>query len=245
MGNNRNPKWLKAKAELGIDDTSTGLLPPPMDNEVRGLERLDQNHKPSSSRPASKHLPTAHSEHVNDDELVDIVEGNIDRDAFPEVAPNEPLPMDEDATADLFMNDDEDGQILDNQIYASVKVECVALLPHLTVLSGGQMRKDGGGRLNAYKAASVEPAAAEAAEYVYAWLTHGSTLRSILKFLSKGGVFYTAFANEKLTRAYIVGNKVTEEDFMKLCLHRLSNPEPADESLSADRVTDWARVKAG
>ena len=35
--NNRNPKWLKAKTELGIDDTSTGLPPPPMDNEVLSL----------------------------------------------------------------------------------------------------------------------------------------------------------------------------------------------------------------
>ena len=66
-----------------------------------------------------------------------------------------------------------------------------------------------------------------------------------MKFLAKGGVFYTAFANDKLNRAYIVGKKVTEEDFMKLCLHRLSNPEPADEALSVDRVTDWAKVKAG
>ena len=67
----------------------------------------------------------------------------------------------------------------------------------------------------------------------------------MLKFLSKGGVFYTAFANEKLTRAYIVGENVTEEDFMKLCLHRLSNPELADDSLSADRVTKWSKLKAG
>ena len=67
----------------------------------------------------------------------------------------------------------------------------------------------------------------------------------MLKFLAKGGLFYTAFANEKLARAYIFGKKVTEEDFMKLYLHRLSNSEPADESPSADRVTDWAKVKTG
>ena len=92
----------------------------------------------------------------------------------------------------------------------------------------------------------MDPIAAKAsAKYVYAWLHAESTLRSILKFLAKGGCFYTAFANEKLTRAYIVGNKVTDEDFMKLCLHRLSPPESTDESLSADRVTDWARVKSG
>ena len=143
-----------------------------------------------------------------------------------------------------FMNDDEAGQILDGKIYANVKVECVALLPHLTVLSGGQMRKDGGGRLNAYKAASVDPITAEAAsKYVYAWLTTPSDLRSILKFLSKGGVFYTAFANEKLTRAYIVGENVKQSDFIALCLHRLSSPASADASASADRVADWAKMK--
>ena len=106
------------------------------------------------------------------------------------------------------------------------------------------MRKDGGGKLNAYKAASVEPAAAEAAaKYVYAWLTTPSDLRSILKFLSKGGVFYTAFANEKLTRAYIVGENVTQGDFTALCLHRLSSPPSTDASASADRVTDWTKMK--
>ena len=140
----------------------------------------------------------------------------------------------------------EAGQIFDGSIYKLLKAECEALEPHVTVLSGGQMRKEGGGKLNAYKAASVDPIAAKAsAKYIYEWLHKESTLRSILKFLAKGGVFYTAFANEKLTRAYIVGNTVTEEDFVKLCVHRLSNPEPADESLSADRVTDWAKVKAG
>ena len=67
-----------------------------------------------------------------------------------------------------------------------------------------------GGKLNAYKAVSVDPIAAKAsAKYIYERLHKESTLRSILKFLAKGGVFYTAFANEKLTRAYIVGEKVT------------------------------------
>ena len=145
-----------------------------------------------------------------------------------------------------IMDKNEAGQIFDGAIYKLLEVECAALLPHVTVLSGGQMRKDGGGKLNAYKAASVDPIAAKAsAKYVYAWLHAESTLRSILKFLAKGGCFYTAFANEKLTRAYIVGNKVTEDDFIKLCLHRLSSPESADDSPSADRVTDWAAVKAG
>jgi hypothetical protein len=143
-----------------------------------------------------------------------------------------------------IMDKNEAGQIFVGAIYKLLEVECAALLPHVTVLSGGQMRKDGGGRLNAYTAVAVDPIAAKAsAKYIYEWLHKESTLRAILKFLAKGGVFYTAFANEKLTRAYIVGNNVTEDDFVKLCLHRLSNPDPADESLSADRVTDWAKVK--
>ena len=143
-----------------------------------------------------------------------------------------------------LMDKNEAGQIIDGAIYKLLEAECAALEPHVTVLSGGQIRKEGGGKLNAYKAVYVDPSNATAcAKYIYAWLHGESTLRNVLKFLAKGGLFYTAFANEKLTRAYIVGNKVTEEDFIKLCLHRLSNPDPADESLSADRVTDWAKVK--
>ena len=143
-----------------------------------------------------------------------------------------------------LMDKNEAGQIIDGAIYKLLEAECSALEPHVTVLSGGQMRKDGGGRINAYKAVPVDPITAEAsAKYIYAWLHRDSTLRNILEFLAKGGVFYTAFANEKLTRAYIVGKNVTEEDFMKLCLHRLSNPEPVDASSSADRAIDWAKVK--
>ena len=103
------------------------------------------------------------------------------------------------------------------------------------------MRKEGGGRLNAYKVAPVEQGVAEAAaKFVYKWLTTASYLRSMLKFLSKGGVFYTAFANEKLTRAYIVGETVKESDFTALCLHRLSPPEAPR---SADGLTDWGKLK--
>ena len=144
-----------------------------------------------------------------------------------------------------LMDENEAGQIIDGAIYKALKAECEVLEPHVIVLSGGQMKKEGGGRLNAYTAVAVEPMkATTSAKYIYQWMHKESTLRSMLKFLAKGGVFYTAFANEKLTRAYIVGEKVTEEDFMNLCLHRLSNPDPADEAVSADRVTDWARVKS-
>ena len=91
----------------------------------------------------------------------------------------------------------EAGQILDAAIYALLEVEIAALLPHVAVLSGGQMRKEGAGKLNAYKVAPVDAIAAKAsAKYVYAWLNAESTLRSILKFLAKGGCFYTTFANE-------------------------------------------------
>ena len=83
------------------------------------------------------------------------------------------------------------------------------------------------------------------ATYIYAWLHGESTPRNVLKFLAEGGLFYTAFVDEKLTKAYIVGNKVAEEDFIKLCMHRLSNLEPTDESSSAGRVIDWVKVKTG
>ena len=142
-----------------------------------------------------------------------------------------------------LMDAEEAGQIIDGQIYASVKAECTELLPHLTVLSGGQMRKDGGGRLNAYKAAPVDPSTAEAAaKKVYEWLKKPSEFRSMLKFLSKGGLFYTAFANDKLCRAYIAGEAVTEKDFIGLCLHRLS-PVAVDPPDVADTVTNWAKLK--
>ena len=145
----------------------------------------------------------------------------------------------------VLMDKNEAGHIIDAAIYRLLVTECEALEPHVALLSGGQMKKEGGGRLNAYKAASVDPDRVKAsAKYVYTWLKNDSMLRSMLKFLAKGGLFYTAFANEKLTRAYIVGNNVTEDDFMKLCLHRLSNPDQADDSASADQIIDWARVKA-
>ena len=143
------------------------------------------------------------------------------------------------------MDEKEAGQIIDGAIYKLLKAECEELEPHVTVLSGGQMKKEGGGRLNAYTAVAVDPMKARAsAKYIYQWMHNESTVRSMLKFLAKGGVFYTAFANEKLTRAYINGETVSEDAFVKLCLHRLSNQEASDDSLSADKVTDWAKVKA-
>ena len=136
----------------------------------------------------------------------------------------------------------EAGQLFDSKIYAKVKAEATELRPHVLVLSGGQMRKEGGGKLNAYKASPVEKGKAEtAAKFVYAWLTNGnSNLRGMLKFLSKGGCFYTAFANEKLTRAYIAGENVQEKEFTELCVHRLCPPEVAR---SDDGAIDWSTVK--
>ena len=136
-------------------------------------------------------------------------------------------------------NDDEAGQILDQKIYAKIKREVDELLPHVQVLSGGQMRKEGGGKLNAYKAAPVDRQKAEdAAKYVYGWLTKKSALRSMLMFLSKGGIFYTAFANEKLTRAYITGESVKEAEFVDLCVHRLCPP-----AASGEAPMDWSSLK--
>ena len=145
----------------------------------------------------------------------------------------------------FLMDANEAGQIIDAKIYALLMVECAALEPHVTVLSGGQMRKDGGGKLNAYTAVAVDPiSATAAAKHIYGWLYGESTLRSMLRFLAKGGLFYTAFCNEKLTRAYLVGNNISEEAFVKLCLHRLCAAETTDSAASADRATDWAIVKS-
>ena len=55
-----------------------------------------------------------------------------------------------------LMDKNEAGQIIDGAIYNLLEAECAALEPHVTALSGGQMRKDGGGKLNAYKAVSVD-----------------------------------------------------------------------------------------
>ena len=136
-------------------------------------------------------------------------------------------------------NDEEAGQILDQKIYTKIKTEIEVLLPHVQTLSGGQMRKEGGGRLNAYKAAPVDREVAEgAAKYVYGWLTKSSALRSMLMFLSKGGIFYIAFANEKLTRAYIAGESVKEGQFVDLCMHRLCPP-----AVSREAPMDWSSPK--
>ena len=136
-------------------------------------------------------------------------------------------------------NDDEAGQILDQKIYTKIKTEIEDLLPHVQTLSGGQMRKEGGGKLNAYKAVPVDRGVAEvAAKHVYVWLTKTSNLRSMLMCLSKGGIFYTAFANEKLTRAYIAGGNLKEEQFVELCVHHLCPPVASREP-----SMDWSLLK--
>ena len=68
----------------------------------------------------------------------------------------------------------------------------------MKVLSGGQVWKECA-RLNAYKTPPIEHSVAEAsAIYVSEWLEKPSSpMRGVLKFLAKGGVFYTAFTNEK------------------------------------------------
>ena len=144
-----------------------------------------------------------------------------------------------------LMDKDEAGQIIDAKIYTVLEAECALLEPHVTLLSGGQMQREGGGKLNAYKVAPVDPISATlSAKHVYGWLHGDSKLRSMLRFLAKGGLFYTAFCNEKLTRAYLVGNKLSEEAFVKLCVHRLSNSEAPDAASSADRIIDWSAVKS-
>ena len=133
-------------------------------------------------------------------------------------------------------------ELWDAKVYESFKAEAMELLPHLKVLSGGQMRKDDK-KLNAYRVAAIDKGDAEtAAKAVYAWLRKPkSNLRAILKMLAKGGAFYTAFANEKLTRAYIVGESVDEKQWIALCVHRLCPPEMSN---SDDGNVDWSAIKA-
>ena len=95
------------------------------------------------------------------------------------------------------------------------------------------MRKEGCGKLNAYKGSPVERSKAEiAAKFVYAWLTNGnSNLRGMLKFVSKGVCFHIAFANEKLTRAYIAGEHVQEKEFTELCVHAYARRKWRDRTM--------------
>ena len=84
----------------------------------------------------------------------------------------------------------------------AIKAKATELLPHLNVLSGGQMRK-ADKKLNAYRVATIDRGEAEkSVKAVCAWLQKPrSHLRAIWKMLAKGVAFYTAFASEKLTRA--------------------------------------------
>ena len=69
---------------------------------------------------------------------------------------------------DMLM-DEEAAEVLDAAGIESMTVEAKALPPHLTVLCGGQMRKEVT-KLNAYEVAAIEPSKAEeSAKYVYAW----------------------------------------------------------------------------
>ena len=133
-------------------------------------------------------------------------------------------------------------ELWDAKVYESFKAEAMELLPHLKVLSGGQMRKDDK-KLNAHRVAPIDKAEAEtAAKAVFVWLRKPrSNLRAILKMLAKGGAFYTAFANEKLTRAYIACKNVTEQQWMVLCVHRLCPPEMSG---SDDGTVDWSAIRS-
>ena len=142
-----------------------------------------------------------------------------------------------------LQDDNEAGQIIDANIYKKVKKEIEGLCPHVQRLSGGQMRKECA-RLNAYVAMPVDANDAEtSAKAVYKWLSEKSTLRSLLMFLSKGGVFYTAFANEKLTRAYLLAENVGETQFVELCKLRLCGTPSSGAAI--DSSTDWASIKKG
>ena len=97
---------------------------------------------------------------------------------------------------------------------------------------------------NAYNVQAIPKERAEAAaKAVYHWLqSSNTTIRSVLKFLAKGGLWYTAFANEKLSRAFPSSEPVSEGKFKALCLHRLCPVAPESEA-SEDGATDWASMK--
>ena len=133
-------------------------------------------------------------------------------------------------------------ELWDAKVYAAFKAEAIELPPHLKVLSGGQMRKEDK-KLNAYRVAPIDRVDAEtSAKAVYAWLRQPrSHLRAILKMLARGGGFYIAFANEKLTRAYIAGENVDEKQCIALCVHHLCPPEMSN---SDDGNVDWSAIRS-
>ena len=66
--------------------------------------------------------------------------------------------------------DEQFGELLNAKVYDNIKVEANELLPHLRVLSGGQMRKEAA-KLNAYRVSPIENGFAEgSAKFVYSWL---------------------------------------------------------------------------
>ena len=136
------------------------------------------------------------------------------------------------------IDEKEAGELLDPTVFATIKAEGEALLPHVITLSGGQMRKETP-LLNTFKAAAIEPAIArKAAKEVYAWLQKSkSPLRGVLKFLANGGLFYTGIANEKMTRAFLANASVSEDNFVDLGKHRLCQTPAVDTG-----NFDWAAI---
>ena len=141
------------------------------------------------------------------------------------------------------MEEEEAGQLLDRTTFDAMVVEAKGLLPHITVLSGGQMQK-ATTKSNAYQVQAIpKEKAVEAAMVVYAWLQNeNSTIGGGLKFLAKGGLFYTAFANDKLTRAYLSSESVSEQNLMALCVHRPC-PVAPEPGACDDGAIDWAALK--
>ena len=94
------------------------------------------------------------------------------------------------------------------------------------------------GKLNYQMSATVgetkdEEKVKAAAEKLYAWLTkEKSDLRSLLSFLSGGGLFYAAQCHEKATRAYIQHKegkrKVSEKTFVDMNVKRLCSGPTTD-----------------
>ena len=130
-------------------------------------------------------------------------------------------------------------QLFNPKIFKAIKEEATPLLPYICTLQGGQMKKESS-RLNAFRAPAIEESAAkESATKVYQWLHKpNSALRAALKFLSKGGVFYCGFVNEKTTMAWLSCQSITEENFVDLCKIRLCSRKAVEQ-----HTFDWKSIK--
>ena len=117
------------------------------------------------------------------------------------------------------------------------------LLPHILVLCDGQMQK-ATTKFNAYKAPAIPKEKDEAAaKAVYRWLqSRNSTIRSVLKLLAKGGLWYIVsraknFPGRSYRASLFLGRNCWPYDFIVYAHVAL------ESEASEDGATDWASMK--